>query len=175
MGSKTHALIRMFGVAVTMLIAMVGLSVFLSGCAGTGRPVSISSMPGRYVLSSESLSASGRDDTSALANLDLSALELELDSDGKGRLLVHSDQEITKRFSWRLDGGSKNPEILLTLNEALSAKDPWTLFLMTLESDPSHTKISGRVTSDGISIRQRDGEDSFGITLVFVRADDATG
>lgn len=152
----------------------------LTGCTGMGKPVSTSSMPGRYVLSAETLEASAKaraektgdevnDSLSALAGLDLSVLELDLEEDGTGSLVIHSDTETVKRLSWRLDGGSKNPEILLTLTEALSAKDTWTMFLLTLESDPSHTKISGKVTEDGITIKQRDTEKSMGITLVFVK------
>lgn len=155
-------------------IAVAAAILLLTACGSTSRPISVESVAGSYMLYQDAI----REANSLLEGFGDSALpevSLDLDSDGSGSLRMEADgTSEEKALSWRLDGGSRNPEILLTLTDPISPKDKWVSFLMMLESDPTHTKIRGSVSEGEIRLRQSvdDGEGE-GAVFVFTKVLDA--
>lgn len=157
-----------------MVLSLV-MAFLLPACGNiTSRPLSVDSVSGEYALYPEAVEGVNSI-LSEFGKAGIPEVTLSLGSDGTGKLVMSKggkDSE-TKNLSWRLDGGARNPEILLTLTDAISPDDKWVSFLMMLESDPTHTKIRGDVAEGEIRLRQSAPEGERGIEFVFTKVGEA--
>lgn len=139
-----------------MRLAVAALALMAAfALPACSKPQSVESVSGYYGVDvSEMAQAAGVPMPEGV--VDTSSLSLSLDADGTGMLSLHGEVADDKRLKWQLSGGSKNLSVLISLDQPISADDPIAPILLMMETDPSRTKIQGKVTDGEISIRLQD-------------------